>query len=34
MMGMIDASIDNDGEETDALYQYYDEITKDMDDSI
>ena len=34
MMGMIDASIDNDGEETNALYQYYNEITKDTDDGI
>ena len=30
MMGMIDASIDNNGKETNTLYQYYDEITKDM----
>ena len=34
MMGMIDASIDNNGEETNTLYQYYDEITKDTDDGI
>ena len=34
MMGMIDASIDNDGEETNTLYQYYDEITKDTDDGF
>ena len=34
MMGMIDASIDNDGEETNTLYQYYDEIMKDTDDGI
>ena len=34
MMGMIDASIDNDGEENNTLYQYYDEIMKDTDDGI
>ena len=34
MVGMIDASIDNDSKETNSLYQYYDEITKDMDISI
>ena len=34
MMGMIDASIKNNGKETHTLYQYYDGITKDMDVSI
>ena len=34
MMGMIDANIDNDGEETNTLYQYYNEIVKDTDNGI
>ena len=34
MIGMIDARIDNNSKETNTLYQYYDEITKDMDISI
>ena len=31
LMGMLDAGLDNDSMETDALHAYYDEISKDCD---
>ena len=31
LMGMLDAGLDNDGMDTDALHVYYDEISKDSD---
>ena len=31
LLGMLEASMDNDGMETNALHAYYDEITKDCD---
>ena len=34
LMGMLNAGLDNDGMETDALHAYYNEISKDSEVSV